>query len=170
MPRKSRGEQTMLRDDLKTVRGILAKKREVGANLLETAAWCHPGLWYVEGPYARHKDAELPEGLRDSIRGTRTRKASRELVERDAPPWLVNVPDHRSPATPQSNCSIAYLSNGGNWKLFDFDNQVIWTRLRHVDNLDRDMANHQRFAVFFNIPAWHTVTLDDGVWRSETYI
>ena len=160
----------MLRDDLKTVQGIRARKREVGATLLETAAWCHPGLWFVEGPYARHKDAELPEGLRDSIRGIRNRRASRELVERAVPPWLVSVPDRVSPETPQSNCSIAYLSNGGNWKLFDIENQVIWTRLRHVDNLDRDLANRQRFAVYFNIPAWRTVALDDGIWQSETYI
>lgn len=161
----------MLRDDLKTVRGILAKKREVGANLRETAAWCHPGVWYVEGPYARHKDAELPEGLRDSIRGIRSRRATRELVERAAPPWLVNVPDlGSSPSTPQPNCSIAYLSNGGDWKLFDIENQLIWTRLGHPDKLERDLANRERFARFFNIPEWHTVTLDDGIWRSEPYI
>jgi hypothetical protein len=170
MTGQSRGEQSMLRDDLKTVRGILAKKREVSANLHETAAWCQPGRWYVEGPYARHKDVELPEGLRDSIRGIRTRRASRELVERAAPPWLVTVPDHDSRAAAQSNCSIAYLSSGGNWKLFDFDNQVIWTRLRHVGNLDRDKANHERYATYFNIPAWHIVELDDGIWRSETYL
>ena len=158
----------MLREDLKTVRGILAKKKEVGTRLRESAAWCRPGVWLIEGPYARFKDAELPEGLRDAIRGIRTRRASRELVERAAPPWLVNVAASGGGDAP--NCSIGYLSNGGNWKLFDLDNQVIWTRLAHPERLARDKANFDRFSVYFNIPAWRVVEMDDGPWRSEAYI
>ena len=158
----------MLRDDLATVRAIFARKRRVKACLQETAARCRPGFWYLEGPYARHQDATLPDGLRDAIRGIRRRRVVRELVERLTPPWHAVVAGERQHA--RNACSIAYLSNGGNWKLFDLENRTIWTRSLFVGKITREAENLTRFGPFFNIPSWRTIEERDTLWRFEQFI
>jgi hypothetical protein len=172
MPRKTQpstpGTVPALREDLKTVVGIIQRKRLVRQRLHDEMAHCRPGLWYVEGPYARHHEAELPGGLQDGVRGIRNRRTVRELVERLAPPWFAYVRPRADPADKQ--CSIAYLTNGGDWKLFDLENKVVWTRSIFDGKLDREAHALDRWSQFFRIPDWHTVHEEDGAWRVEAYL
>jgi hypothetical protein len=160
----------MLFEDLRTAHGIFLKKRRVKALLEETAGWCLPGTWHIEGPYARRSGIELPDGLRDSIRGIRTRRASREFVERLLPPWRTRVPKRVASTKPATGCSIAYLSNGGNWKLFDLENHAIWTRATGTKDMTAETQRLGRFGSFFRIPAWRTVVDEQRVWRCDQYI
>lgn len=162
------GAVPALREDLKTVVGIIQRKRLVRQHLQDEMAHCRPGLWYVEGPYARHRDAELPSSLQDGVRGIRNRRAVRELVERLAPPWFAYVPPRDDDSHAQ--CTIAYLTNGGDWKLFDLENKIIWTRSIFDGKLDREVHTLERWSQFFRIPDWHTVDENDGAWRVEAYL
>jgi hypothetical protein len=155
--------------DFETVKGILARKHHVANLLFETAEWCQPGRWYVEGPYARHKGEPVPDTLRDSVRGIRSRRLSRELVERGAHPWFVDLPASRSAAPTAGSCSIAYLSNGGDWKLFDLVHQEVWSRPRFPEKLRREIANRSKFTPYFNVPPFAVEDIEGQAWRHETY-
>ncbi|MCC6531336.1 MAG: phosphotransferase [Burkholderiales bacterium] len=159
----------MLLEDLRTVHEIFRKKSRVREALRETAGWCLPGDWYIEGPYARHSEVELPEELRQAIRGIRKRQVAREIVERILPPWRVHL-RRAAMAKPERQCSIAYLSNGGNWKLFDLDNAAIWTRPLGGRDMAPEIENLRRFGAHFKIPSWGTVRDDGKLWRFDQYI
>jgi hypothetical protein len=170
MPRKSGPASTSglaALEDLRTVLGIIERKREVRKRLRDEVGHCRAGLWYVEGPYARHRDAAMPGTLQESVRGIRKRRAVRELVERLAPPWFAYVPPQ---GDGDAQCTIAYLTNGGDWKLFDLENKVIWTQSICSGKLDRDARTLDRWSRFFRIPDWHTVEENDGQWRVERYM
>ena len=154
-------------EDLRTVREISTKKGLVRRYLQESAGYCRTGLWYIEGPYARHREVPVPDALRDAIRGIRRRKRLRELVERLTPPWHAYIPRHGSK---RDQCSIAYLSNGGKWKLFDLEKKVIWTRPSRNDRLARETENLVQFGHYFNIPDWEIVQRDGQVWRRDRYV
>lgn len=160
----------MLRDDLRTVLEIVRKKRKVRSLILETREWCIPGLWYIEGPYARHRRAELPGALRDSIRGIRNRQLARELSERLVPPWACFVRGETEPSGQSIQCTIGYLSNGGNWKLFDMENETVWSRPISSDHLSRQVANLEQFNAYFDIPAWNVLERGDVRWRSDAML
>jgi hypothetical protein len=111
----------------------------------------------------------LPAGLRDAIRGIWTRRNLRELVERLVPPWNARVSGARgSPA--RADCTIAYLSNGGQWKLFDLDGGRVWTLAPNVERTRRDLAKLDRFRHAFNIPAGQLVAEGDSLWRCDAYM
>jgi hypothetical protein len=159
----------MLHEDLQTVRGILRKKILVKAYLRQTASWCRTGLWCIEGPYARHVKASLPQGLRDAIRGIRKRQRTREFAERIAFPWFTYVP-HSSSTTTARQCSIAYLSSGGDWKLFDLENELVWTRPANARKLEMELEMFKRFRPYFHIPPWHTLREGETLWRLDKFI
>lgn len=158
----------MLRDDLKTVADIVARKHKVRAYLHETAGWCRPGVWHVEGPYARHQEASLPESLLDAAHGIWRRRTIRAAVQRIAPPWRTRVlpADAASPG----KSSIGYLSNEGKWKLFDLAARTVRTWIVDTTNLSRDIDNLRRFDACFNIPRWQFVEADGKAWRLDDYI
>jgi hypothetical protein len=147
----------------------MARKHDVASLLFETADWCQPGRWYVEGPYARRQGVPMPDTLRDAVRGIRTRRLSRELIERGAQPWFVRLRPGGSETPTHGSCTIAYLSNGGDWKLFDLEHHEIWSRSRFPEKLSREIANRARFSPHFNIPAFAVEDIDGQAWRHETY-
>jgi phosphotransferase family enzyme len=172
MPRKTEpstpGTVPALREDLKTVVGIIQRKRLVRQRLQDEMAHCRPGLWYVEGPYARHRDAELPGSLHDAEPGLRNRRSVRQLVERLAPPWFTYLATGARDT--EGHCTIAYLTNGGNWKLFDLENKVIWTRSIFKGKLDRETRALDAWSRFFRVPDRRTVDENDGTWRVDAYL
>src|SRR5688500_11196804 len=123
-----------LHEDLETVKHIIRRKRKVKSFLKESEDWCCPGLWYIEGPYARHWRASLPDSLQDAVRGIWKRGQARQVVERIFPPWHTYL-RNEAKGVHRKTCSIAYLSNGGNWKLFDLENEMVRTRVRNVDRM-----------------------------------
>lgn len=137
-------------------------------HLLASATHCHAGNWCIEGPYARHLDARLPDGLRDAIRGIRKRARIREVVERITPPWHVRLP--AVAAERHAQCRIAYLSNGGNWKLFDFDNHHVWSRPMFAGKSASDVATLESFGRHFDIPPWRVVRDGQTSWRVDRLI
>jgi len=155
-------------EDWKTVREIARRKQLVRHHLLTSATHCHAGNWRIEGPYARHLDAPLPDGLRDAIRGIRQRARIRELVERISPPWHVRVP--AGAGERHAQCRIAYLSNGGNWKLFDFDNHQVWSRPMFAGKSASDVATLESFGRYFDIPPWRVVREGHTSWRVDRLI
>src|SRR6185312_10892345 len=155
--------------DLETVRRIVARKHDVATLLFETADWCQPGRWYVEGPYARREGVTMPATLRDAVRGIRTRRISRELIERGAQPWFVRLPPGQSDTPTHGACASAYLSNGGDWKLFDLEHQEVWSRALFPEKLRREIANRARFSPYFNIPPFAVEDIGGQAWRHEAY-
>lgn len=160
----------MFIDDLSLVGAILRKKRRLKRFLTETSHRFRPGLWLIEGPYARHHSVSLPTSLHDAIRGIRRRRWAREFAERVAPPWLCHLPESESVGS-VSRCSIVYFSNGGDWKLFDLESGVVWTHPTFSKKiLQGESENVRYFGSYFNIPTCHLVFEDDKPWRCDRYI
>lgn len=159
----------MLRDDVKLVWDIFRRKMRIRSQLQNLAVWCRQGVWLIEGPYARHYRVSLPESLLDAIRGIRRRRMRREMVERLAPPWFAYLPGGAVQSPPRQ-CSIAYLSNGGDFKLFDLENREVWIRPLFAIKMERELDNFKRFGAHFNIPAWRMVVVNNETWRCDSFL
>jgi hypothetical protein len=157
--------------DLETVRTIARRKARVKARLLETGPrWCRPGRWRIEGSYARHESTDLPAGLRDAIHGIWKRPLARALTERAVAPWRARMQRPAGNVHVAADCSIAYLSNGGRWKLFDLGNARVWTRLRDLERARAEQARIEPFRMALNIPDCRLVDDAGTLWRSDRYV
>ena len=160
-----------LHDDLETLRAIGVRKKRVKARLLAThPAWLRSGSWWIEGPYARRAGEHLPESLHDAIRGIWTRPRVREAADRALPPWHARVPAAANGEARRADCAIAYLSNGGRWKLFDVKAAHVWTAVRDHATAAREVAVLAPFRPFFDIPESRIERHADGDWRCDGYL
>jgi hypothetical protein len=159
-----------LRADLSTAREIARKKALVTTRLSETAVGlCQPGLWLVEGAYARHRGTVLPTELRDAVRGIWRRPRARQVAELLLPPWYAKVRNPES-AGRRADCTIAYFSNGGKWKLFDLRNGRVWTRVEDIDRAVQEQRRIDAFRSTLRIPAFTLERYGSGWWRREVYL
>ncbi len=83
------------------------------------------------------------------------------------PPWHTYVPP--SGRADASGHSIAYLSNGGNWKLFDPSRMFILTR-PIWGGKSPEVVDVRQFEKYFNIPSSEIIEATGQLWRRDEYV
>jgi hypothetical protein len=161
------GAVKTLLEDFALVHAIAERKRLIRRLLLESKQHCRSGLWYVEGRYARHRSSSVPRAITDAVRGIRKRWRLGDMVEKALPPWHAHVP--AAGTANEGECSIAYLSKRGDWKLFDLSAMSILSRPIWRGK-EPEVKTVEVYANYFHVPASEIVRTSGRLWRREQYV